>query len=89
MNYMKKCPPVLLMLLWCNLINPNLERKNKNVKSILEDGLLKCACGFTSFEEILKAVDLDNDISIYEVDDFKTSLKDIAIKNNDIEYIDL
>ena len=65
---------------------------DKHVTTLLEDGLEKCVQGLTSFAEILKAVDLENDLSTYEADDLKTSFKDIELKNtsnNDLEFIEI
>lgn len=64
---------------------------DKHVITLLEDGLEKCRNGLTSFAEILKTVDLENDISAYEADDLKSSFKDIEYKqnNNEIEFIEM
>lgn len=65
---------------------------DKHVITLLEDGLEKCRNGLTSFAEILKTVDLENDISAYEADDLKSSLKDIEYKqnnSNEIEFIEM
>ena len=65
---------------------------DKHVITLLEDGLEKCRNGLTSFAEILKTVDLENDISAYEADDLKSSFKDIEYKqnnSNEIEFIEM
>lgn len=64
---------------------------DKHVITLLEDGLEKCRNGLTSFAEILKTIDLENDISAYEADDLKSSFKDIEYKqnNNEIEFIEM
>jgi len=51
-----------------------------DVITLLQDGLQKVVEGTTSFSEILKAVDLENDIENYSSDNLKTSIEDI--KNN-------
>ena len=57
---------------------------------LLQDGLTKVVEGETSFSEILKAVDLDNDLSNYENDTLETGIKDIENQNNkaNIQEID-
>ena len=50
-----------------------------NVVTLLQDGLCKVIEGETSFSEILKAVDLDNDLGNYEEDNLKNSLNDIEV----------
>lgn len=50
-----------------------------NVVTLLQDGLEKVIEGETSFAEILKAVDLDNDLGNYEEDNLKNSLNDIEV----------
>ena len=50
-----------------------------NVVTLLQDGLGKVIEGETSFSEILKAVDLDNDLGNYEEDNLKNSLNDIEV----------
>lgn len=47
-----------------------------DVITLLQDGLEKVILGETSFSEILKAVDLDNDLSNYEDDNLKNSIND-------------
>lgn len=51
-----------------------------DVITLLQDGLQKVVEGTTSFSEILKAIDLENDIENYSSDNLKTSIEDI--KNN-------
>ena len=48
-----------------------------NTITLLEDGLQKVLDGLTSFSEILKAVDLENDLETYEEDNLKTSMDTI------------
>ena len=50
-----------------------------NVVTLLQDGLDKVIEGETSFSEILKAVDLDNDLGNYEEDNLKNSLNDVEV----------
>ena len=61
-----------------------------DVVTLLQDGLNKVVEGETSFSEILKAVDLDNDLSNYENDTLETGIKDIENQNNkaNIQEID-
>jgi hypothetical protein len=47
------------------------------VITLLQDGLEKVVAGETSFAEILKAVDLENDLEQYEEDNLQSSLSDI------------
>lgn len=51
-----------------------------DVITLLQDGLSKVLEGTTSFSEILKAIDLENDLDNYTEDNLKTSIEDI--KNN-------
>lgn len=48
-----------------------------DVITLLQDGLTKVVEGKTSFSEILKVVDLDNDLSNYEDDNLQTGIRDI------------
>ena len=48
-----------------------------DVITLLQDGLIKVVEGETSFSEILKVVDLDNDLSNYEDDNLETGIRDI------------
>ena len=48
-----------------------------DVITLLQDGLQKVMEGQTSFEEILKVVDLENDLSTYEEDTLEKSMEDI------------
>lgn len=45
------------------------------VVTLLQDGLNKVVQGETSFEEILKIIDLENDITAYKDDNFMTNLR--------------
>ena len=47
-----------------------------DVVTLLQDGLDKVLLGETSFSEILKAVDLDNDLSNYDDDNLQNSIND-------------
>ena len=51
---------------------------SKDTITLLEDGLQKVLDGLTSFSEILKAVDLENDLETYEEDNLKTSMDTIT-----------
>mgnify|MGYP004690912829 FL=1 len=46
-----------------------------DVVTLLQDGLNKVVLGETTFEEILKIVDLENDMTQYNDDNLKTNLK--------------
>ena len=50
-----------------------------NVVTLLQDGLDKVIEGETSFSEILKAVDLENDLDNYDEDNLKSSLNDVEV----------
>ena len=60
-----------------------------DVVTLLQDGLNKVILGETTFEEILKIVDLENDMTQYNDDNLKTNLKmaqqahKVDIKTND------
>ncbi len=43
---------------------------------MLQDGLEKVVAGQTSFEEVLKLIDLDDDISSHDEDNLQVILKD-------------
>lgn len=59
---------------------------SSDVVSLLQDGLDKVLQGLTSFSEILKAVDLENDLEIYEEDNLQSSLNDVKnIQENKAE----
>lgn len=59
---------------------------SSDVISLLQDGLDKVLQGLTSFSEILKAVDLENDLEIYEEDNLQSSLNDVKnIQENKAE----
>ena len=45
------------------------------VVTLLQDGLNKVLLGETTFEEILKIIDLENDMTAYKDDNLKTNLK--------------
>lgn len=47
------------------------------VITLLQDGLEKALAGETSFSEILKAVDLENDLENYSEDNLRSSLDDV------------
>ncbi len=47
------------------------------VITLLQDGLEKALAGETSFSEILKAVDLENDLESYEEDNLQSSIDDV------------
>lgn len=54
------------------------------VVTLLEDGLQKVLNGDTSFSEILKAVDLENDLETYEENNLKTSIDTVRdVKNGE------
>ncbi len=61
-----------------------------DVITLLQDGLQKVVIGETSFEEILKIIDLENDISSYHEDNLKTSIKAVEMinKKDDIEHME-
>lgn len=52
-----------------------------DVITLLQDGLEKVVNGETSFEEILKIIDLENDITSYQEDNLKTNLKVAELKH--------
>ncbi len=52
------------------------------VITLLEDGLKKVLSGETSFSEILKAIDLENDIENYSDDNLKTSIDTVSVVKN-------
>lgn len=58
-----------------------------DVITLLQDGLIKVVEGETSFSEILKVVDLDNDLSNYEDDNLETGIRDI--ENQEINKPDI
>ena len=53
------------------------------VITLLQDGLEKVVDGQTSFSEILKAIDLENDLEEYNDDNLKSNLNDIENTKND------
>ncbi len=53
-----------------------------DVITLLQDGLTKVQDGETSFSEILKIVDLENDLTNYEGDSLEKSIKDIESNKN-------
>lgn len=65
-----------------------------DVITLLQDGLEKVVEGKTSFEEILKIIDLENDLSSYKDFNLKTNLSLTDLKNNskekpEIETLDI
>lgn len=71
-----------------NSMNKHELRKlvyRSDVITLLQDGLEKVILGETSFSEILKAVDLDNDLSNYEDDNLKNSITDSENHNNAVK----
>lgn len=59
---------------------------NSDVVTLLQDGLDKVLQGLTSFSEILKAVDLENDLERYEDDNLQSSINDVqGMKKQDVE----
>ena len=63
---------------------------SSDVISLLQDGLDKVLQGLTSFSEILKAVDLENDLEIYEEDNLQSSLNDVKnIQENKTEKTEI
>lgn len=52
-----------------------------DVITLLQDGLNKVIEGETTFEEILKIIDLDNDLTKYEDDNLKENLNRATLKN--------
>ncbi len=59
----------------------NIVYVERKMTTLLEDGLQKVLEGLTSFEEILKVIDLENDVSSYETEGLKDSLRDITSRN--------
>lgn len=60
-----------------------------DVTTMLQDGLEKVIEGKTSFEEILKLIDLDDDISSHEEDNLKTILNDSVHALESMEKFEL
>lgn len=56
---------------------------NGDVITLLQDGLEKVIEGVTSFEEILKIIDLENDLTSYKDFNLKTNMDASVIKNDD------
>ena len=57
-----------------------------DVVTLLQDGLNKVIEGETTFEEILKIIDLENDISSYDDDNLKSNLQMAQnVANNEIK----
>lgn len=50
-----------------------------DVTTMLQDGMEKALAGYTSFEEILKIIELDDDESLLGQSDLKTALEDTTI----------
>ncbi len=55
---------------------------SSDVITLLQDGLIKVINGETSFEEILKIIDLENDLENYNEDNLKISIEESKMKNN-------
>ncbi len=60
-----------------------------DVITLLQDGLEKVVEGKTSFEEILKIIDLENDLSSYKDFNLKTNLSLTDLKNNSKEETEI
>ena len=60
-----------------------------DVTTMLQDGLEKVIAGITSFEEILKLIDLDDDISNHAEDNLKTILSDSITSLESTEKFEL
>lgn len=52
-----------------------------DVVTLLQDGLLKVVQGETTFEEIIKIIDLENDLSNYDDDNLKTNMEIISMQH--------
>lgn len=52
-----------------------------DVVTLLEDGLLKVTQGETTFEEIIKIIDLENDLTSYEDDNLKSNMDIINMQH--------
>ena len=61
---------------------------NGDVVTLLQDGLNKVLLGETTFEEILKIVDLENDVNTYKDDNLKSNMM-MAQKVNKTEEIEI
>ena len=62
-----------------------------NTHTILEDGLEKVALGETSFDEIIKLADLENDLAIHAANDRDAGIKDSDYENMpkfEIEHVE-
>ena len=57
-----------------------------NVKTLLEDGLLKVIQGITSFEEILRVIDVDDDLGESDME-LKKAIMGKMVNNKDIETL--
>lgn len=60
-----------------------------DVTTMLQDGLEKVIEGLTSFEEILKLIDLEDDASSHDVDNLKTNLIDSVVSLESTEKFEL
>ncbi len=60
-----------------------------DVTTMLQDGLEKVIEGLTSFEEILKLIDLEDDASSHDVDNLKTNLIDSIVSLESTEKFEL
>ena len=52
-----------------------------DVVTLLEDGLLKVTQGETTFEEVIKIIDLENDLTSYEDDNLKSNMDIINMQH--------
>ena len=52
-----------------------------DVVTLLEDGLLKVTQGETTFEEVIKIIDLENDLTSYDDDNLKTNMDIISMQH--------
>ncbi len=59
-----------------------------DVVTLLQDGLYKVANGLTTFEELLKIIELDDDDKVAGDDDLQTALKFANINNEEHEKIE-
>ena len=53
-----------------------------NTHTLLEDGLEKVALGETSFDEVLKLVDLENDLAIHESNDAELGVAETKVQTS-------
>ncbi len=64
----------------------NLIYGNDNTSSLLDDGLIKVINGLTSFEEVLRVIDIESDLGTYELN-LKKAIK--GEENQDIDMLDI